>query len=159
MRENIRDILFQMDMDRRQAMRPYFTRIGLTVGQGQPRTLDALLACGPMNQRELAEKCRMDVTTMSRTLDRMAAAGLILREENKDCRRSYRIVLTRDGEAMAKKVREGFLAMNRLMEDGFSEEELETLRAYLIRIRDNIRGKEGILDGEPASQGGNKDAI
>lgn len=138
-KENIRDMLFELDMDRRKAMRPYFGKIGLTVGQGQPRILNRLLKDGPMNQRELADRCRMDVTTMSRTLDRLEKAGLILREENPDCRRSYRIVLTDDGRKMAGKVAKGFQEMNRLMESGFSEEEIELLRSFLTRIKDNIR--------------------
>ena len=142
MKENTRDMLFQLDMDRRKAMKPYFGEIGLTVGQGQPRVLNRLLKDGPMSQREMADRCWMDVTTMSRTLDRLEKAGLILREENPDCRRSYRIVLTKDGREMAEKVQKGFQEMNRLMETGFSEEELALLKSFLSRIKDNIRDKD-----------------
>lgn len=35
-----------------------------------------------MNQKELADACLMDVTTMSRTLDRMEKDGLLKRENN-----------------------------------------------------------------------------
>ncbi len=65
-----------------------------------------------------------------------------MREENPDCRRSYRIVLTEDGREMAEKVQKGFQEMNRLMETGFSEEELALLKSFLSRIKDNIRDKD-----------------
>lgn len=40
--EDIKNILFKIELSRRNFLRPYFIEIGLTVGQGQPRILREL---------------------------------------------------------------------------------------------------------------------
>ena len=56
-KRDIRKILHRLDLERRQLMRPKFLKIGLTVGEGQPRILNCLLEQGEMSQRELADAC------------------------------------------------------------------------------------------------------
>ena len=94
----VRHYLFDVEMLRRRLLRPYFIDMGLTVGQGQPRILYELKKGGQMTQRELSDVCLIDVTTMSRTLDRLEKMGLIIRESNPECRRSWVIKLTKEGE-------------------------------------------------------------
>ena len=106
--EDIKNILFKIELSRRNFLRPYFIEIGLTVGQGQPRILRELYLSGPMSQRELADACFLDVTTMSRTIDRLVSAGLIVRESNPECRRSFIISLTDNGRKKAEDVLESF---------------------------------------------------
>lgn len=84
-KEQIRNELFKIEVLRQRLMRPQFIALGLTVGQGQPRILKELLFEGSMTQKKLADACLLDVTTMSRTLDRMEQAGLLVRESNPDC--------------------------------------------------------------------------
>lgn len=93
-KNSIRKILHRLDLERRQLMRPKFLELGLTVGEGQPRILDCLLDREELTQRELADLCMFDVTTMSRTLDKMEQAGLIQRNKNPVSRRSHLISLT-----------------------------------------------------------------
>ena len=102
-KEQIRNELFKIEVLRQRLMRPQFIALGLTVGQGQPRILKELLFEGSMTQKKLADACLLDVTTMSRTLDRMEQAGLLVRESNPDCRRSWLIALTDKGTDIAKK--------------------------------------------------------
>ena len=71
----IRTMLWQQEIARKKYIRPYLVKMGLTVGQGQPRILKNLLVYGPQTQRELADRCLLDVSTMSRSLDRMEAAS------------------------------------------------------------------------------------
>ena len=59
--------LWRLEYARRRLMQPFFLRLGLTLGQGQPRILRALLKYGPMSQRQLSDRCGLDVTTMSWT--------------------------------------------------------------------------------------------
>ena len=47
-----------------------------------------------MSQRELADACMFDVTTLSRTLDKMEKAGLVTRKVNPASRRAHLIALT-----------------------------------------------------------------
>ena len=138
MEENLRDMLFELDMDRRRILRPYFTELGLTVGQGQPRILNNLLKYGSMTQKELADVCRMDVATMSRTLDRLEEVGFLNREKNPECRRSFKIVLTNKGQNAAKKVSEGFLRMDACMKKGLSSGEIHNLVMLLAKVRRNL---------------------
>ena len=102
----IRELWFQVNTLRRAALRPYFQEIGLTVGQGQPRILNSLRKYGTMTQRELADCCFVDVTTISRTVDRLVAAGLLSKQIDPECRRSCLISLTEEGRNMAERVRE-----------------------------------------------------
>ena len=76
-KSKIRELWFQINAARRAALRPYFQEIGLKVGQGQPRILNSLRKYGTMTQRELADRCFVDVTTISRTVDRLVKAGLL----------------------------------------------------------------------------------
>ena len=91
----VRHYLFDVEMLRRRLLRPHFIKMGLTVGQGQPRILYELRKSGRMTQKELSDACLIEVTTMSRTLDRLEKMGLIIRENNPECRRSWIIKLTR----------------------------------------------------------------
>lgn len=92
------EALRRLDFVRRRALRPRLLALGLTLGEGQPRILNRLLRRGvPMTQRELADACWLDTATLSRTLDRMEAAGLLRRMPDGESRRSYRIVLTEAG--------------------------------------------------------------
>ena len=103
-KDRIRNLLRDEELARRDFMRPQLLELGLTVGQGQPRILLNLLRYGPQTQKKLSDRCRMDVTTMSRTLDRMETSGFVAREDNPGCRRSYLIRLTSQ-DALAVKGR------------------------------------------------------
>ncbi len=101
MDNEIKNVFFDIEMLRRRLIRPFFIELGLTVGQGQPRILKELREHGIMNQKELADACLMDVTTMSRTLDRMEKDGLLKRENNPVSRRSWNVLLTDYGSQKA----------------------------------------------------------
>ena len=107
-RATVREVLLQLESNRKRLLKPYFQEIGLTLGQGQPRILNTLLKKDHISQRELADQCEMDVTNMSRTLDRMVEAGFLTRERKPGCRRSYLIVLTEFGRKKAEEVHRGF---------------------------------------------------
>ena len=104
MDNEIKNVFFDIEMLRRRLIRPFFIELGLTVGQGQPRILKELREHGIMNQKELADACLMDVTTMSRTLDRMEKDGLLKRENNPVSRRSWNVLLTDYGSQKADEV-------------------------------------------------------
>ena len=105
--ERVRRLLVRAERARKHLMQPHFTRIGLTFGQGHARILDVLLARDHITQKELSDLCHMDVTTMSRSLDRLEESGYLVREKDPGCRRSYLICLTKEGFAEAQKVRQG----------------------------------------------------
>ena len=128
--------IFDVEMLRRRFIRPYFIELGLTVGQGQPRILKELREHGAMNQKELSDACLVEVTTMSRTIDRLEKMGLVKRESNPACRRSWTIALTEEGCEMADKVIEIFEMTDGIMKSGMSEKEKCN---GLFNFRDNKR--------------------
>lgn len=104
---------------------------GTDSGEGQPRILDCLLDRKELTQRELADLCMFDVTTMSRTLDKMEQAGLIQRNKNPVSRRSHLISLTEKGKEKGKQVREEFNWLDGTLQKGLTREELETVYGIL----------------------------
>ena len=128
-----------LEFFRKKFLQPRFLSLGLTLGQGQPRILRTLKARGPMTQRELADLCHLDVTTMSRTLDRLEENGLIYRSRPPQSRRAYLIRLTADGEEKAGKVIEYFEELDNVLCQGFSQEELTRLCGELTRMLENLK--------------------
>ena len=137
-RDGLGSAFLRVELLRRQLLRPHFIELGLTVGQGQPRILKTLRSKGAMSQRELADLCVLDVTTMSRTLDKLEKMGLEKRTDNQECRRSWVISLTPSGEKKADKVIELFKMADEVFSDGMTAEEVERLYALMDVIEKNI---------------------
>ena len=137
-KQNVRHYLFDVEMLRRRLLRPYFIELGLTVGQGQPRILYELRKCDGMSQKELSDACLIEVTTMSRTLDKLEKMGLVNRTDNPACRRSWVISLTYEGEEKADKVIELFKMADEIFSDGMTEEEIKKLYDMLAVIEENV---------------------
>ena len=91
-----------------------------------------------MNQKELADACLMDVTTMSRTLDRMEKDGLLKRENNPASRRSWNVSLTDYGAQKAEEVIRIFNRIDNVIYNGFSEEEVQTLSVMADKVEKNL---------------------
>ena len=138
-KNDIRKILHRLDLERRQLMRPKFLEMGLTVGEGQPRILNCLLEQGEMSQRELADACMFDVTTLSRTLDKMEKAGLLTRSVNPASRRAHLIALTPEGKEKAGQVQKQFAWLDQVLWGELEEEEMENLYKTLEKIEKNVK--------------------
>lgn len=139
MRKNeIREILHRLDMERKKFLGPKLQVLGLTVGEGQARALRTLLEEGPMTQKQLADLCMRDATTMSRNIDRLEKAGLLKRENNPGCRRSYLICLTEEGKEKAKQVQKIFRELDERIWGDIPEKEMEQLYETLLRIERNL---------------------
>lgn len=142
-KHEIRDALVMADFERKKILQPRFLSLGLTLGQGQPRILRTLSVHGPMTQRELADLCHLDVTTMSRTLDRLEENGVLRRCRTLNSRRSYQIELTDDGAVLASKVVECFNQMDERICSNFTPEELEVFLGYIKRVIHNLKSEDG----------------
>lgn len=137
-KSDIREALVAVELLRKRQLQPLFLDLGLTLGQGQPRILNSLLRQDGVAQKELADACRLDVTTLSRTLDHMEKAGLLQRQPDPDCRRSRRIVLTDKGRETAARVHEIFEEMDKklcsVLTPGEAEGLLASLRKMEVRL-------------------------
>ena len=101
---------------------------------GQADTLDTLARTGACRMSELAEALRVDASTATRAVDRLAQRGWVTRERSPDDARVVQVALTEEGAA----VQDGLLKRRRhAMEHivgGFSTSELATLADLLERM-------------------------
>jgi MarR family transcriptional regulator for hemolysin len=92
------------------------------------------------NQRDLARDLRIEGATLTRHLDRMERDGLIGRSRDPLDRRQVRVELTPVGGALHGRLKAIAKKTGRRACDGLSDEEQETLRRLLDRIRINVGG-------------------
>ena len=141
-KSEIREMLLRLESSRRRILQPQFTALGLSLGQGQARILNTLLTQDHITQKELADRCRLDVTTMSRTIDKMEEAGLLNRLRRPDCRRSFLIELTEAGRTKAQEVHACFSSLDECIWQGFDRQEMETLLEILKKININLEERK-----------------
>lgn len=144
-KQKLREIFLQTELLKKRKVQKYLIDIGLTPGQGQARILQYLDRGTPVNQRELAEACMLDVTTMSRAVNRLEKLGLLKRERDPDCRRSYRISLTQEGKEKTEEIRYGFRQLEEYMCEGMSGEEISVLIQGIMKVRDNLNKEQPTL--------------
>ena len=133
-----RQLLIQAGKLRRSVLQPCFSQIGLAFGQGHARILDTLLTEDHISQKELADRCQMDVTTISRSLDRLQQSGFLERQPDPASRRSFRICLTESGRQEARIVRRLLNQLDEQTWKGFQVEEMDAFCGYLLRVIQNL---------------------
>jgi DNA-binding MarR family transcriptional regulator len=89
-----------------------------------------LLANGPTPARRLAQTLRLSAPQLSMMIDRLQASRWLRRERNPADRRAQFIVLTRDGEALARRA----ASLSRTMEQGLAACLSPAERAMLIEL-------------------------
>jgi DNA-binding MarR family transcriptional regulator len=87
---------------------------------------------------ELAELTAVDRTTLTRTVDRMAAEGRFARRTDPRDRRSVRLHLTAAGRRAFERVLPLVVEQNERALDGLDERDLATLRGALRRMIGNL---------------------
>lgn len=88
-------------------------------------------------QQELARAVGIESPTLTRHLDNLEAAGLVVRSRDRDDRRIVRVELTSAGDAMFERLRKAATAFDRRLRTGFSDSELEQLSLLLERLEAN----------------------
>lgn len=146
--KNIRTELFRIEILKRRKMKKFLLDIGLTPGQGQARILNFLSKSRPVTQKELSDECMLDVTTMSRTIDRLDRQGLTEKVRDPACRRACRISLTDRGRKMAETVNQGLEMMDDMLCSALDQEEQAVLAGLLKKVRMSLEQEERELGGE-----------
>ena len=108
-------------------------RHGLTFPQWL--ILRSLKRRGRMTVRELADTCEVTSATVTGILDRLERDRLVTRSRSAEDRRVVYVRLTESGHEKVKDVMGGASAVFSGMFDGWTPEELATLRALLDRVR------------------------
>ena len=91
---------------------------------------------------ELARQCTIDISTMTRLLDRLEQKGLCRRERSAVDRRVVQIVLTPEGRAVAERVPEVLCRVYNRALAGFSAQEWAQLQTLLLRLGANANALE-----------------
>ena len=137
-KQSLREILFQIELLKRRKVQRFLLDIGLTPGQGQARILAYLSSHSSVTQKEIADRCMLDVTTMSRVLNKLEEMGLISRQRDPGCRRAYQIGLTEAGRQKAEEVNRGFERLEEMLCRELSEEEIGSLTTGLKKVKESL---------------------
>lgn len=143
-KQSLREILFQIELLKRRKVQRFLLDIGLTPGQGQARILAYLSSHSSVTQKEIADRCMLDVTTMSRVLNKLEEMGLISRQRDPGCRRAYQIGLTEAGRQKAEEVNRGFERLEEMLCRELSEEEISSLTTGLKKVKESLETDERI---------------
>ncbi len=126
-----------------QVSRLHFTRAHTlleTLGlyRGQPPVLRALWEQEGLTHTELAERLHVTPATMTKMLQRMEKAGFLIRQPDPEDQRVSRVYLTQAGHAVEESLQSVWRAMETETFAGFTRQERDSLRAFLLRIRENL---------------------
>src|SRR5450830_274072 len=83
---------------------------------------------------DLANLSHIDTGAVTRMLDRLEAKGLLIRQRSTEDRRVVNLLLSEEGQRMAKKIPEVLANSMHLHLDGFSAEEVASLKSFLKRM-------------------------
>jgi MarR family transcriptional regulator for hemolysin len=90
-------------------------------------------------QLELARAVGIEGPTLTRHLDGLEEAGLVVRRRDAQDRRAVRVELTPAGEKMFEQLLKAVIAFYRRLTAGVSEEELDRMRRTLAVLEENVR--------------------
>ena len=112
----------------------YRARFGLRIAEW--RVMAVLGDAGALTQRQLAGATLMDKVAVNRACKELEDRGLASRTANARDGRSHHLELTDEGRAMHAQIMPLALGMEAAMFEGFSDEERETFRRLLSRVRE-----------------------
>ena len=137
-KQNIRELLVRGEKARKQIFFPLLSDLGLTPGQGQAKILYHLQQEDRITQKELADRCRIDAAAMSRNIDKLEGLGLLVRESNPDCRRSFSICLTEKGYKEAEEIRKVFEQFEEIVGEGISQTDMDVFYTVMENMCANM---------------------
>lgn len=129
----------RLEYERRRYLRSYFQSLGIPLGQGQPRVLSYLLEVGSSSQKGLSEACGVDESTLSRSIDRLEEAGLVVRAAVPGRRRSLEITLTEQGKKAAEKLTTAFRHEDHLLTNALGDRSREEMLSLLDAMTQALR--------------------
>lgn len=137
----VEDRLFRFMRTHRNTMHRYFQSIGMF--NGHPHMLIHLRRHPGLTQRQLAETMNISPASVTISIKRLEAAGLVRREKQG---RQMHLYLTPEGEAMDAACARGRDFMIAHLYQGMTEEEQATLYALLGKMTDNLHRTCAAMD-------------
>ncbi|MBX3608323.1 MAG: MarR family transcriptional regulator [Hydrogenophaga sp.] len=127
----VRSLLVLMSTEVERGMAP----LGLTDAQWLP--LFKLHRAQASTSSEVARECRIDAGATTRLLDRLAEKGFVQRNRSAEDRRVVNLELTPEGAATAEQIPAVLCQVQNELLRGFTQDEVDTLKALLERMLDN----------------------
>ena len=90
-------------------------------------------------QQHLAHALRIEGPTLTRHIDGLEEAGLVVRRPAPRDRRAVQVELTEAGRAKHAELLQAVMAFNKRLVSGLEESELDELRAVLGKLEQNVR--------------------
>ena len=113
-----------------------FSPLGTTRSQW---ALIAQLSRGDgVSQTQLAEDLELGRVALGSLVDRLEAAGIVLRRQPPDDRRVNHVFLTDEGRRLVEQIRAASIPMNERMFSGIPDDELATADRVLRQIKENL---------------------
>lgn len=96
----------------------------------------------PLSQRQLAERTRLDKSTLTAMLERLETAGQIVRKPDPKDRRSKLVHLTERNRALHGAYMDASMEMLGIYYEGITESEIEAFERTLRRILGNLEARD-----------------
>ena len=106
--------------------------------RGQHRILRALWGEDGLTQTELSQLSHVRPATMSTTIQRMEAAGLVKRRHDAEDQRVSRVYLTQKGRVLQEDVEQAWSRLEDEIFVDFTPEERMLLRRLFLQMRENL---------------------
>ena len=108
--------------------------------------IDLLWNQGSMSQQQLADQMRKDKNSVTKLVDALERKGFVVREQNRQDRRSNTLVLTEKAEALKHGAKQKGISILDEMLVGINEEELRSFLVTLHKLNRNMTPAESELE-------------
>lgn len=92
-----------------------------------------------LTHSEIAEKLNISPAAATKVIKRLENEGYLQRQSDERDERISRVVLKEKGRPIIEGIRDSFKRLDKKTFEGFSDEDLNQLRAYLDRILENLK--------------------
>ena len=100
--------------------------------------IDLLWNQGSMSQQQLADQMKKDKNSVTKLVDALERKGFVVREQNRQDRRSNTLVLTEKAEGLKHGAKQKGISILDEMLVGISEEELRSFLMILHKLNRNM---------------------
>jgi MarR family transcriptional regulator, organic hydroperoxide resistance regulator len=139
--DRIVETVIYLQTESRRLAKEQCAKLGVTATQ--LNVLKLLLTVGDLSLSELSRQMVATNSTVTGIVDRMVAANLVAREQSATDRRVWKIRLTPDGKAVAKKVEVAPWEILQRAVFALPPAELEQLIHTLLKVVDSVEAQIG----------------
>ncbi len=115
-----------------------FKKLGLDITPEQWSVLDNLNLENGQSQKELAAKSFKDAPTISRIINVLERKELVERQQSKNDRRSFQIILTEKGKKVVEKAQPMVIALRKQGWHNLSDEDYQSFVRIMKQIFENF---------------------